>query len=258
MNTEGAIEHELSIRVVGILSKAELVPGKLNKCTPDKVANLCQRVELVGLGSEVFKAAVSNTRPILEMLTRYFGAQRVSEWNIGQENGQYHLNCTCLYLTRTGDGVDDAELQEIAFGRGVDPLGEFRKFRSAGLIHTAQNQVKYFRRSTAADGKHTLYEAFPANFRKGDIVEVQGSVLSFSSKHKAIKTIFQMNALTLLNSKYSKEAERRRSLEPKTARMRSTLKRKQVFAEEDAEVGKTRRKFKDLHIEEDSGDMRVA
>ncbi|KAK6972181.1 hypothetical protein R3P38DRAFT_3240424 [Favolaschia claudopus] len=250
INGEGAIEEELSIRMHGILTRVDLTAGNMYRCEAAKVANLCQRVELVGLGSELFSDAIQNLLSLHGAFERFFGAERVIPMNVGDAYSGPRLICTCLYLSKAGPDA----LAEVPFGMGVDPLGELAKYRKSGLIHTSENQVTYFK--SADDGnprsKHdTVYEAFPATFRAGDIVEVQGSVIGFATKNQKIKTIFQLSTLTLVHSTYSKDAEKARAKAAPPSLRTVTLKRKKWHEQEDREVVKTRRKLKDLDIRGD-------
>ncbi|KAK7012660.1 hypothetical protein R3P38DRAFT_3209270 [Favolaschia claudopus] len=247
MNSDGAIEEELSIRMHGILTRVDLTAGSLFRCDAAKVANLCQRIEIVGLNSQLFTEAIQNVVALHSAFERFFGPDRVIPVNVGDSYSGHRMICTCLYLSKAGP--DSAP--EVPFGMGVDPLGELAKYRKSGLIHTSENQVTYFR--SADDGnagsKHdTVYEAFPASFRAGDIVEVQGSVIGFATKSQKIKTIFQMSSLTLIHSTQSKEAEKARAKAGPPSLPAVTLKRKKWHEQEDREVVKTRRKLKDLDI----------
>ncbi|KAK7044304.1 hypothetical protein R3P38DRAFT_3176562 [Favolaschia claudopus] len=245
MNSDGAIEEELSIRMHGILTRVDLTAGSLYRCDVAKVANLCQRIEIVGLKSQLFTEAIQNVAALHSAFERFFGPDRVIPMNVGDSYSGHRMICTCLYLSKAGPEC----LPEVPFGMGVDPLGELAKYRKSGLIHTSENQVTYFRSADDGDAGHdTVYEAFPASFRAGDIVEVQGSVIGFATKSQKIKTIFQMSSLTLVHSTQSKDAEKARSKAGPPSLPAVTLKRKKWHEREDREVVKTRRKLKDLDI----------
>ncbi|KAK7040606.1 hypothetical protein R3P38DRAFT_2769081 [Favolaschia claudopus] len=244
----GAVEHEISFRVHGILSKVDLVPGNISRCSMERVTNLCQRVELTGLDSASFSQSINQILVVQDAFRRFFAGQRVSAWNFSDEDGHARFNCTCLYLTKT----DGRAVEEVPFGPGVDPLGQLAKFRSSDLVHTAENDVKYLRlaKQDLLHPREMFYEAFPAAFRKGDIVEVQGTIVAFFSKNGMVKTIFQMNVLTLLDATFSKAAELARSQAYKPTPPKQVLKRKVWYEEEDLEVHSTRRRFKDLRLED--------
>ncbi|KAK7001024.1 hypothetical protein R3P38DRAFT_3217789 [Favolaschia claudopus] len=246
MSTNGAVEEEVTFRVHGVLAKVNLVPGNITHLNGQKASTLSQRVQLVGLGSSAFDEMLMNTKVVADLLRRYFGGQQSISWRIGEDFGDLQFNCSCLYLTKS---INRPE-QEIAFGPGVDPFKKFEKFRNQGYIHTALNVVKYFRRVREND-ELALYECFPGTFRVGDIVEVQGSVVAFPIKDGIMKVAFRMNALTLEDATYSKAAEhaRTRQLAP-TVHRPLPLKRKSWYEQEgeDAGVGITRRKFKDMRL----------
>ncbi|KAK6974080.1 hypothetical protein R3P38DRAFT_3239941 [Favolaschia claudopus] len=250
MDTAGVVEDEICFRVQGIISKVDLVPGNVARCSLERVANLCQRVELIGLGSEKFVESITSVLIVQDHFRRFFAGQRVNAWNFADEDGHPRLNCTCLCLTKT----DGRAVEEIPFGPGVDPLGQLAKFRTSNLAHTAENDVKYFRRAKSSkESVEGFFEAFPSVFRKGDIVEVQGSIVAFFAKNNVVKTIFQLNTLTLLDASFSKAAEVARSRAYKPSPSRQVLKRKVWYEREDPDVHNTRRRFKDLRLEESDG-----
>ncbi|KAK7021174.1 hypothetical protein R3P38DRAFT_3196898 [Favolaschia claudopus] len=236
----GVIEHEMTFRVHGVLSKINLVPGEISQASA-----LTQRVEIVGIGAAAFDDMILNTKLVTDSFRRFLGPQHSPEWNIGEGYGDIRLNCSNLYLTR----AHGRDYEEIPFGPGVDPFGKFAKYKAQGYVHTAANVVRYFRRGVGQD-KDVLYDCFPANFRAGDIVEVQGNIIAFTTKDNAIKIVFQMNALTLEDGTFSRAAEQARAREHVAPPAHIELKRKNWYEEEDEDmdVGRTRRKFKDLRL----------
>ncbi|KAK7033317.1 hypothetical protein R3P38DRAFT_3186856 [Favolaschia claudopus] len=250
ISSSGTVEHEMTFRIHGVLSKINLVPGEISHLNAHKAAALTQRIEIVGLGSAAFDDMIMNTKIVTDAFRRFLGSQYLPEWNIGEGYGDIRLNCSCLYLTKINGHTRD----EVPFGPGVDPFGKFAKYKSQGYAHTSANIVRYFKRGMGND-KDVLYECFPANFRAGDIVEVQGNIIAFPTKDNAIKVVFQMNALTLEDASFSRAAElvKARKHAPPPAYLE--LKRKNWYEEDDEEmdIGRTRRKFKDLRLGDRAG-----
>ncbi|KAK7018848.1 hypothetical protein R3P38DRAFT_3199965 [Favolaschia claudopus] len=235
----------MTFRVQGILSKINLVPGEISHLNAKKAASLTQRIELVGLGSTAFEDMIMNTKLVTDCFRRSLGSQTPPEWNIGEGHGDLRLNCSSLYLTKAVEGINE----EVPFGAGVDPFRKFAKYKLHGYIHTSDNVVRYFKRGTE-NGSTVLYDCFPANFRAGDLVEAQCSIIAFTTKENTIKVVFHMNALTLEDGSFSKAAEQAKAREHAPAIPYVELKRKNWYEEqdEDMDVGRTRRKFKDLRL----------
>ncbi|KAJ7033246.1 hypothetical protein C8F04DRAFT_1261057 [Mycena alexandri] len=251
---DGTIEdHEVLFRVHGVLSKVELVPGNISKMSASRMANLSQRVQIVGLGGGSFDRAIQNTKVIQEHYGRFFGSRRINPWNVGQAGGATYINASCRYFNSE---KDDPTATVIEFGPGVDPLNLFAKanVKGEGLIHTLDNEVKYFKSANdPASGELFYYSAFPGVFRVGDIVEVQGTVVAFVNRQNIVKTHFHLVSLTLQDSKFAKDAEIARSKVSVPKGPGVTLRRKACFEEEeDSAVSHTRRKFKEMRFDDSS------
>ncbi|KAK6993069.1 hypothetical protein R3P38DRAFT_3224048 [Favolaschia claudopus] len=251
MNSDGIVENELTVRLHGILAKVELTPGNLTKCDAGKAANLCQRIEVVGLNSERFEGAVRNISVLHGAFARFFGENRMLPLNYGERKGESRLSCSCLFLSRISAAGDE----EVPFEAGVDPLGQLAKFRKCGLVHTPENKVSYLKTIKEAnnDGSNeeiVIYEAFPGSFRPGDIVEVQGSLIALANKHGKVKTTFQLSALNLIDASFSKAAERSRAKVVIPTPAPVVLKRKLWHEAEDKEVVRARRQLRELALED--------
>ncbi|KAJ7171228.1 hypothetical protein C8R46DRAFT_1216806 [Mycena filopes] len=247
-------DTEVVFRMQGVLSLVELVAGNLSRLNNNKAANISQRVKIVGLGSASFELAVQNTKVIQEAFSRFFGGRPISGWNTGDGTGETFLIASNRFLT---SNKDYPNCKSVPIGPGVDPLKSLERFKSAGLIHTADNIVNYFRLyKDPKSGEDIYYSSFPGAFRVGDIVEIQGSVTAFQTKQQKIKTHFHMQSLTLLDHKYSREAELARARPSYEPDLPATLVRKSWFTEEeDNDVSHTRKKFKELKVSDAAGGM---
>ncbi|KAK7031791.1 hypothetical protein R3P38DRAFT_3187513 [Favolaschia claudopus] len=189
MNSDGSVENELTLRLHGILSKAELTPGNLSKVDASKAATMTQRIELVGFGLSVFDDAVNNMGILHGLFGRFFGENRMLPLNL----------------------VPDESTSE---------------------------------RETV------IYEAFPGTFRRGDLVEIEGVVIALANKHGKIKTTFQLSAMTLIDSSFSKAAEIARAKAVAPVQPQVVLKRKLWHESEDQAVVKARRQLRELALED--------
>ncbi|KAK7028257.1 hypothetical protein R3P38DRAFT_3189735 [Favolaschia claudopus] len=230
MNSDGSVENELTLRLHGILSKAELTPGNLSKVDASKAATMTQRIELVGFGSSVFDDAVNNMGILHGLFGRFFGENRMLPLNLAPGTST-----------------------EVPFGAGVDPLGQLANFRRSGLIHTTENKVSYFKAvpdESTSERETVIYEAFPGTFRRGDLVEIEGVVIALANKHGKIKTTFQLSAMTLIDSSFSKAAEIARAKAVAPVQPQVVLKRKLWHESEDQAVVKARRQLRELALED--------
>ncbi|KAJ7432324.1 hypothetical protein B0H11DRAFT_1931643 [Mycena galericulata] len=203
---DGKVEDELVFRMQGILSKRNLVPGDIQRFPSSKVANLSQQASIVGAGSELFEAGFRNLKQFHGLFSRHFPSTTVAQWPIEGDGGYPTMNASNRYMTTT---QDDPTAMHVPFGPGVDPLGRLQKYVGAEMVHTADNEISYYKKAVdPVTGKSVYDKAFPANFRIGDVVEMQVSVIGFQGKDKNIMKLHcHLRALTLLESKFSKAAE---------------------------------------------------
>ncbi|KAJ7716878.1 hypothetical protein B0H16DRAFT_1740963 [Mycena metata] len=212
-----------------------------------KAVNLSQRVKLVGLDCQAFKLALQQTKLIQGAFEHHFGTQ-VTAWNVGDDLSDGFLNISANFFTRS-NGTDG--LEAVAVGEGVDPFSILPKFKGAGLVHTIDNAVKYYRKSVDANGAVFYDKIFPGNFRVGDIVEVRASATVVSSKHSALKIHFHLHAMILHDARFSKAAEEKRVTANPPFETKKRLRKKGAAVDEDLEVGETRKKLKQLAVTDD-------
>ncbi|KAJ7132000.1 hypothetical protein C8R46DRAFT_1235775 [Mycena filopes] len=233
---------EVVFRIEGILASVDLVATS-NMCEPKKAANLSQRIRLIGLNSAEFNDAIRQTKVIQGFFERHFGSQ-VSTWNVGDELGDPFINISANYFTRANT---EGTAVSIELGDGVDPFGILRKFKTSGLIHTDDNQVKYFRKIIEADESVQYVTIFPGNLRVGDIVEGRASATVVGGKNGSLKVHFHLHSVILHNSKFSKAAEELRIRDDRVPVALKRPRRKGAFIE-DKDVGAVRKKFRQMTV----------
>ncbi|KAJ7511761.1 hypothetical protein B0H11DRAFT_2214639 [Mycena galericulata] len=198
---EGEVEDELVFVIQGILSKFSLVPGDIRDQQPTKVATASQQVTLTGHGSSLFEEGINNTKQLHGLFARYFHSE-VAKLPGTNGNGGLSLSASNRYLTSL---QDEPNAVHIKFGPGVDPFGQLQAFVGTKMVHTAENVVNYYRVATDPGTGKVVYDtAFPANFRVGDLVEIQASAIAFQGKNQAMKMHCHLRVLTLLDSSFSK------------------------------------------------------
>ncbi|KAJ7732514.1 hypothetical protein B0H16DRAFT_1732714 [Mycena metata] len=247
---------EIVFRMEGILVASQLVVGNnIGSFPTAKVANLSQRVKIVGLGCPSFNDALQQTKIVQAAFERHFGCPIA--WNVGDELTDGFLNISANYLTRI-NGIDDLEV--VAVGEGIDPFSTLSKFKAAGLVHTIDNVVKYYRKSVDANGAVIYDTIVPANFRIGDIVEARASATVVASKHGALKIHFHLHTLILHDAQFSKVRFRhfvrgeRVKATPKVE-SKKRLRKLRAAIDEDLDVGEARKKLKQMSVSDDMDDV---
>ncbi|KAJ7445311.1 hypothetical protein FB451DRAFT_1055705, partial [Mycena latifolia] len=195
-NSDGMIEHEVVFRMQGILSTAELsLTSSMARTKATKAAFFSQKLQLVGMGSDLFEKAISNLDFVRDIFVRSFPGRVLQPWPAGLRESVIHASSN--FFTRV---ADDPTAIHIDVGGGVDPFNSMQQLQTHGLVHTEENVVKYYKLVRDAI---TGYFAFPANFRPGDIVEIRGSIVAVPCKKSAFKLHYHLNSVVRLDNTYS-------------------------------------------------------
>ncbi|TFK58730.1 hypothetical protein BDN72DRAFT_781684, partial [Pluteus cervinus] len=83
------------------------------------------------------------------------------------------------YFTRRKDGP---LMKPVAFHQDIDPKGFLSRAVGSNIIHTEENQVKYFRREKDEVGDARYHPVEPQIFRIGDIVEIQFGLVVYKMR----------------------------------------------------------------------------
>ena len=178
---------------------------------------------LTGLGSAAFTSALEAAGEVYGYFDCQFPENVLDSWTSSEEKcfGFPCLDVSNRYLTP----VKEANGQEIAFQKGVDPHGILRGMATSNgtcsYVHTEDNQVQYF--SSCRDGNGTLkslsrnfsypnldshciirfQQCEPQTFRNGDIVQVQLSFVVIPVKGGHCKMLTVLRSLALLDGSFS-------------------------------------------------------
>ncbi|KAJ7660544.1 hypothetical protein B0H17DRAFT_1212546 [Mycena rosella] len=217
----------------GVIFKNELVPKNVNECGPKKALYLTQYVEIIGIQTEVFSTCVSNLLSVHEKFAQHLAGMQMAE----------------LIIKSIG------KAQIFSASNRVDTIGKLAKLKGSDLIHAPENIVKYFRINTGDSNETGQYiPCVPGAFKAGDIVEMQ-VVFVAQMSNKRIKIGNRLQALTLLNDKFTKEASIARNAEIMNPRRHNTSLRRKVGYfyqdEEDLRARKKRNEGKSTEPEDD-------
>ncbi|KAJ7695921.1 hypothetical protein B0H17DRAFT_865701, partial [Mycena rosella] len=156
-----------------------------------------QQVTITGLGGELFDKGLRNLQEINGMFDRYFLQDAMTKWTNAELDGHLVMNAGNRFFTSLDN---EPGARHVSFGAGVDPLGVLQTVVGNRMVHAAENVVSYFKQTN----KYIYDTAFPGNFRVGDMVEVEVSVIAFKSRNKMIKMHCNLRVLTLIDGIYSK------------------------------------------------------
>ncbi|KAJ7143167.1 hypothetical protein C8R43DRAFT_1130953 [Mycena crocata] len=201
---EGVVEDELVFRFQGILTKVMLTPGDITRMDARRVANLTQQITIGGVGSTQFEAGTASLKELQSIFERFFQKGTETTSTSGQTE-DVEVSASNKFLTSK---VDEPTAEHVPFGYGVDPLDALQGFVGDKLVHTVDNAVKYYVKAIDPVTQTDVYDiAFPGNFRVGDLVEMQASLIAFQGRD-SMKIHCQLRALTLLDGTFSKARRR--------------------------------------------------
>ncbi|KAF7981760.1 hypothetical protein HWV62_31821 [Athelia sp. TMB] len=202
---EGSLEvEEAVLRVQGIICKAILPPRRKQirrSGDQNTVRYLQQSFTLTGCGSQTFQSATESAYAIAEMFSRQEDDMMPWAPATFQDGPALETsNRLFTYQGRNGRHVP------VNINRNLDPHGSLSRLAGTEFVHTEDNTVQYFKGTHLQTGGISYKTADPATFKPGDIVEAQCSFIMLPNRggHHSMKVIIR--ALTMLDDKYSKEA----------------------------------------------------
>ncbi|KAJ7168106.1 hypothetical protein C8R43DRAFT_945363 [Mycena crocata] len=221
-NEEGVVEDELVFRFQGILTKVMLTPGDTTRMEPRRLGNLTQQITLGGVGSTHFEAGTEGLHNLQSVFESFFHKTAESTWTSPQSEA-FEVSASNKFFTSK---ADDPAAEHVPFGYGVDPLDVLQELVGDKLVHSVDNAVRYYVKATDPVNHTDVYDAaFPGNFKVGDLVEMQASLIAFQGRD-SMKIHCHLRALTLLDAKFSKQAQEARAAEASQNRSAVILRRK--------------------------------
>ncbi|KAJ7224008.1 hypothetical protein C8J57DRAFT_1482106 [Mycena rebaudengoi] len=214
---EGGTEPvEMTARVQGILVTSDLVPSsRRHSKASDNFQNpfnhlkhsefnriyLSQRVSISGYGTEDFADSMGKKEELYGLFERYFPEGTMRNTNIAAP--LKHDIFACQLRDCSPPKQTPLTVEDIPFPPQMDPIGVLEQLKGSDLMHVKENQVVCMKRLRDTRTGDIIYvSASPANFRPGDIVE-----LETGQDHR---DDHRLQSITLLDSNFSKGAELRR------------------------------------------------
>ncbi|TFK59324.1 hypothetical protein BDN72DRAFT_905959 [Pluteus cervinus] len=117
-------------------------------------------------------------------------------------------------------------MKAIPFSSVVDPKKYLTRMLSSTLIHTEENEVQYFARYSDMARQYKYLPAVPQQFRLGDIVEVQFSLVVYQLRTNYYVLKPMLYSIALLEGRYADELVLRATKEAMKPEPHKVLKRK--------------------------------
>ncbi|TFK59341.1 hypothetical protein BDN72DRAFT_780871 [Pluteus cervinus] len=195
----GDASEEVVFTMQGVIESKNLPPILEDPKVPtNKAQFLTQSVTLSGLGTAMFEESLSALKEMHTVFCRQFPEGRVlplptveSSVGVGES-----LTFSNRYFTKRSEGP---HMKTVPFSSVVDPKKFFTRMLSSTLIHTEENEVQYFTRYSDLG----YLPAGPQQFRLGDIVEVQFSLVVYQMRTQYYVIKPMLYSIALLDPKYA-------------------------------------------------------
>ncbi|KAJ7236471.1 hypothetical protein C8J57DRAFT_1247716 [Mycena rebaudengoi] len=204
---EPGVLDEVVLRIQGVLTKNNLVPKNVNSIPQRKRQFLGQHAEICGVNTGTFDACIRNMANINEKFEQHLcSLTAASTAETTGLFGKLFSASNRLFTLRSEAPTE----QDTDFQLGVDPLGLLNRLKTADMIHSPENMVKYYKMCETANGKISYEETVPGVFKAGDIVEMQVSFVAILNAQKAVKRATEDRAFAELNKSVKGSAIRRK------------------------------------------------
>ncbi|TFK60473.1 hypothetical protein BDN72DRAFT_720916, partial [Pluteus cervinus] len=173
---------EVIFTLRGVVEAKELPPVTTDPKIPrNKYVYLHQSVTLTGIGTPVFEKSVQALAEIATTFNRQFPEGQMIPWHPLPSclAGGQSIVFSNRYFTRRKDGP---LMKPVAFDQNIDPKGFLSRGIGPHIIHTEENQVKYFRCEKDDEENPRYHPAEPQIFRVGDIVEIQFGLVVYKMR----------------------------------------------------------------------------
>lgn len=177
-----------------------------------------QGVQITGVGTSSFAQSIQTITKLFSLMSRGFQENDMHAWKPDTFMTHTAVNIYNRYFYNSRDCPDQAN---TPLGDTIDPDHYLAGLAlAAGVIHTLDNQVEYFKATPEKKSvynlssiscfyndhnQHTnrLIKTNPSSFRLGDIVEALFTIVVIPVKHKKHQMMLVLRALTLLDTHHT-------------------------------------------------------
>ncbi|TFK62689.1 hypothetical protein BDN72DRAFT_776823 [Pluteus cervinus] len=224
----GDKSEEVIFTMQGVIEGKNLPPvgdSLVSRIPNNKAHFMTQSVTLSGLGTPTFEESLSALTEMYTVFCRQFPEGRVlplptAESCIGIGGS---LTFSNRHFTKRAEGP---HMKAVPFSSLVDPKKYLTRMLSSTLIHTEENEVQYFTRYSDMGQNYKYLPAGPQQFRLGDIVEVQFSMVVYQMRTQYYVVKPMLYSVALLDGKYANELLMRATNVPVNPEPHKILKRK--------------------------------
>ncbi|TFK57877.1 hypothetical protein BDN72DRAFT_730887, partial [Pluteus cervinus] len=168
------------------------------KINPGKAHLLQQAITLTGLGTETFESSIDALCKMHTIFSRQFPEGKLAPWQpvaSAWTTGR-GLVLTNRYFTRRSEANT---MPSVPFSEGIDPRGILKKMLNSRIIHTEENEVRYYTRYADMGNNFKYITSLPQIFRVGDLVEVQFSLVVYKMRNEEYVLKPMLYAIALLD-----------------------------------------------------------
>ncbi|TFK62065.1 hypothetical protein BDN72DRAFT_777568, partial [Pluteus cervinus] len=186
---------EVMFTVQGVIEAKDLPPIFKSSKPKEKPYLLNQNITLTGLGTATFEQSLSALREMHPVISRQFPEGRVTCSFLSGTS----LTFSNRFFTKRSEG---GQMISIPFSPNVDPKNVLTHMLNPLMIHTEENEVKYFVRQSDLGRNFKYFPTDPQTFRVGDIVEIQCTLVVYKMREENYICKLILYSVALLDSKY--------------------------------------------------------
>ncbi|KAF7977179.1 hypothetical protein HWV62_4623 [Athelia sp. TMB] len=204
-SAEGECEESV-LRVQGVLCQVQMPPIRADAPLPDKgeARFMKQSIRLTGLGTEHFKSAIDGLANVAIFMGESLERGDIESWTPARYRCWQAIEVSNRYFVHQNS---EGDMISVPLTADVDPDGVLAKAAGDDWVHAEDNRVGYFR-CAEKNGKNKYTPIKPGEFKIGDLVEVQLSVIAV--KRRVRGDVYSMKlvlrAITMLNDGYTRAA----------------------------------------------------
>ncbi|TFK59782.1 hypothetical protein BDN72DRAFT_864879 [Pluteus cervinus] len=241
--------EEVVFTLQGVVEAKTLPPILDNSKVPrNKAQFLHQSITLNGLGTPTFNESLDALRAMYPMFCRQFPEGRLTATFMSGTN----LTFSNRFFTKRSEA---GQLGSVPFERSVDPKNVLAQMLNSTLIHTEENQVKYYIRQHDMGNIFKYLPAEPQTFRVGDIVEVQFSLVVYQMRAEHYTCKPMLYSVALLNAKYGNDLAMQHSPMAVAPGSAKPLKRKVGYPTHKGDIGGSAEAIKRPRVEGDEDEV---
>ncbi|KAJ7580418.1 hypothetical protein C8J56DRAFT_1103491 [Mycena floridula] len=198
---------EVTLFITGFLDYRLTAPFERQLDERSRIEFQKQTLRISGYGSQRFEQGVQQLYEIINQFKHSY----TGPVDTDQEPDGLIEASNRFFMRRN----DMGSLTSLNLGPDMDPYGYLAEAAGHDYVHTEDNQVTCFRKTSTGSGKVT-YEPMPLNaLRKGAVVELRISLVGISTMNmKRPKIFVVLRGVNLLDEHYAKVENIRRAQIP--------------------------------------------